>query len=70
MAYGVKTANIYDLLDNNDDENVPIEEVSAKQAPAKVKEVEKPSKELLWWSSIPASSIRRSHRLFYLYVVI
>lgn len=43
MSYGVRTANIFDVLDSNDEDNASLEQIPEKQAPAKVKEVEKTS---------------------------
>lgn len=38
MAFGVKTGNIFDLLEDNDNENVEPTKTSPKQSPAKEKE--------------------------------
>lgn len=45
MAYGVKTANIYDLLDDDNDDNSQIV-AEPKQAAAKGKDAEKPGKQI------------------------
>lgn len=50
MAFGVKTANIYDLLDDNGDENVPVEAAPSKQASAKSKESDKPGEASQAWA--------------------
>lgn len=41
MAFGVKTGNIYDLLEDNDTENVEPAKPEPKAAPAKEKEATK-----------------------------
>lgn len=49
MAFGVKTANIYDLLEDNDTENVEPTQPEPKPAPAKQKETGKQGKFLSPW---------------------
>ena len=55
MSYGVRTANIFDLLDSNDEDNASLEQIPQKQAPAKVKEVEKSSRDRPAFSEVTSS---------------